>query len=90
MFNIDEPTVRIFGKDSGLTYLELITKNMMPFVELEYEDIIDDKPVKYTYKQAWQNWWSKNDEYINQQKKKILNLPNFNAQIFEEITGIKA
>ena len=89
LFNVDEPTVKVFGSDCGMTMTQLLQTNMIPCVSLIYEEIINDKLVKYTYKEAWKNWWSKNDEYTNKQKQKILNLPNFNAQIFEEITGIK-
>ena len=39
-------------------------------------------PIKEAWKNAWNNW---SEEY----KKVFLDLPNFNAYIFEEITGIK-
>ena len=41
----------------------------------------------YEHKEAWSNWWEKNrsEEMIERIKK----LPNFDAEIFEEITGIK-
>ena len=39
----------------------------------------------YTYKEAWKNFWAVTPE---ENKKKFLALPNFDAIIFEEITGI--
>ena len=40
-----------------------------------------------TYKEAWSKWWEDNrsEEMID----KIKNLPNFNEEIWEEITGIQ-
>ena len=42
-------------------------------------------PKSVDYKTAWKVFWRKTDE---ENKKKFLNLPNFDADIFEEITGI--
>lgn len=40
---------------------------------------------RYSYKEACANWWSK---YTDDEKKIIMTMPNFDADIFEEITGI--
>ena len=40
---------------------------------------------EYSYKKSWQNIWSKCSE---EERKCFTSLPNFNAKIFEEITGI--
>ena len=40
---------------------------------------------KYTYKEACANWWSK---YTDDEKQIIMTMPNFDADIFKEITGI--
>ena len=40
---------------------------------------------EYSYKKSWQNIWSKCSE---KERKCFTSLPNFNAKIFEEITGI--
>jgi hypothetical protein len=40
---------------------------------------------KYEYQEAWLDFWNKTDE---ENKKTFLNLPNFDAEIFKEITGI--
>lgn len=39
----------------------------------------------YTYKEMWANGWAKDSE---ENKQKFMNLPNFDADIFLEITGI--
>ena len=40
---------------------------------------------KYTYKEAWNNLWN---EISDDEKNKIMNIPNFDSCIFKEITGI--
>ena len=39
----------------------------------------------YDYKEAWGNFWNKTSD---DNKQLILDLPNFDATIFEDITGI--
>jgi hypothetical protein len=39
----------------------------------------------YTYKEAWANFWRDTSE---ENRQKFLDLPNFNPDIFKEITGI--
>jgi hypothetical protein len=39
----------------------------------------------YEYKEAWANFWKETDE---ENRKKFLALPNFDAEVFEDITGI--
>jgi len=47
---------------------------------------IDGKFVKYNYKEACAEWWEKMSE---ENKIIVKSIPNFDAKIFEEITGIK-
>ena len=42
---------------------------------------------QYTYKEACANWWNSLDD---EDKEIIKSIPNFNADIFKEITGIDA
>lgn len=56
-FNTDEPTVRLFNKDSGMTFEEFFNLRI-------------------------------NMDYLEESKSIIQNLPNFDAQIFYEATGI--
>jgi hypothetical protein len=46
----------------------------------------DEKLVTYDYKEAWKNFWNL---ISDDRKQEFLNLPNFDSEIFEEITGIK-
>lgn len=39
----------------------------------------------FSYEEAWSTWWS---EATQKQKNAILDIPQFNAEIFKEITGI--
>ena len=42
---------------------------------------------EYTYQEACANWW---EHYTDEERKYLIdNIPNFNAEIFEEITGIR-
>ena len=40
---------------------------------------------EFTWEEAWANYWRNCDE---EEKQRVLNLPNFDAAIFREITGI--
>jgi len=42
--------------------------------------------VTYEYKEAWKNLWK---ELSSEEKNSFKTLPNFNSEIFEDITGIK-
>ena len=74
--------------------------NSAPFVLTEWheftEDEMKDSPIrqaiggeliKHTYKEACANWWKL---LSNEAKETIQNIPNFDAKIFKEITGIDA
>lgn len=39
----------------------------------------------YTYEEAWANWWAKLSE---KDKQTIKEIPNFDPEIFKDITGI--
>ena len=39
----------------------------------------------YEWEEAWANYWRDSDQ---EEKDKVLNLPNFDPEIFKEITGI--
>ena len=39
----------------------------------------------FTYEEAWANYWRDSNE---DEKQKVLNLPNFDAKVFKDITGI--
>ena len=105
IFCTKEPTINIFNMPTKMTlsefinsiyYKALISKPLKLTEWICYSDkeMKEDKnKVKiggylktYTYKEACQNWWN---SLSSKNKEIIKSIPNFNADIFEEITGIK-
>ena len=101
IFCSEESTVRMFNKPTNLKWNEIIHADYSDLALCEWvtELRMTDEEKKnepdfsvrggylktYNYKDAWRNFWDKTDEA---NKKLILELPNFDAIIFEEITGI--
>lgn len=105
LFNTKERTITIFNKDSGLTWDEIVEKDWhialnhgyfkltewVEYTEEEKKDSIIRQCIggylkKYTFKEACQNWWK---SLSSEDKELIQTIPNFDKEIFEEITGIK-
>jgi hypothetical protein len=100
-FNTDEPTMRFFGKDSGITYTKFcVGRIVYPDLKITawvyYKDLSKDEQTTdtknmdgmlktLTYKEAWAEYWTRASE---EDKNWFMDLPNFDAGIFEEITGI--
>jgi hypothetical protein len=101
IFNSTETTVRMFNKETNLKWDEIdhphfnefylnkwISENEMTTQEKkdEAEFHIRGGYLKtFTYEEAWANFWRDTDE---DNRKKFLNLPNFDSGIFKDITGI--
>ena len=101
LFNTIEGTIRCFNKDSGKKYEEIDHPSYYRFdlckwiteQEMTEQEKIDEPEFhvrggylkQYEYKEAWANFWKDTKE---DNKKKFLALPNFDAEIFKEITGI--
>jgi hypothetical protein len=88
-FNTDKPTIRLFNKDTNMTITEFRQSKYYAALMSEpllLTDFIDGKLINYDYKEACEIWWNKLTE---ENKKIIMSMPNFNAEIFAEITGIK-
>lgn len=100
-----EPTIKIFDKDTNMTLKEFIKSKYnkalcsvelkltewILYTEEEMKEDDDKKATKgylknYTYKEACANWWN---ELTEENKEIIKSIPNFDADKFEEITGIK-
>ena len=100
-----EPTIKIFDKDTNMTLEEFLNSKYnkalcsvdlkltewVYYTEEEMKEYDDKKSTKgylknYTYKEACANWWSKLTE---ENKEIIMSIPNFDADKFYEITGIK-
>jgi len=100
-FNTDEPKMRFFNKESVLTYSEFIKgKVVYPDLKIcswvEHNNLPKEEQTNITsqmggklktltYKEAWKEYWNRASE---EDKQWFQNLPNFDAKIFEKITGI--
>lgn len=89
--NKNDKHIRIFNEPSNMSlndwygskfYNAIIS---VPFNLTEWVENSGGKLVTYTYKEAWANWWIK---LSDENKKIIQEIPNFDADIFEDITGI--
>jgi hypothetical protein len=103
MFNTNEPTLRLFNRDSGKLRHEISFPDWFYFdltVFVSYDTATDEERAEYKneietcggflktidYKTAWKLAYEKASEDKRQSVKK---LPNWDADIFEEITGIR-
>ena len=105
LFNTEEKTVPIFNKDSGLTWNEIhredwyVALRCGEFKLTEWiwytEEEMKDSPIRqaiqgylkqYTFEEACLNWW---DSLSNEAKELIKTMPNFDKEIFKQITGIE-
>jgi hypothetical protein len=105
IFNTDEPKMRSFNKDSDMTHTEFRKKfgykdiNLPLNVWCDKSDMTDEEKKSVSgwetmggylktlgYKEAWAAGWAK---ATDEQKAWYQSLPNFDADIFFEITGIK-
>ena len=97
--------IRIFNRPSGMSLRDFYRSRYYealcnaPFLLTEWilytEEEKKDDPKKeitggylkeYTMKEAWANWWG---EMSEEAKKIVQDIPNFDAKIFKEITGIE-
>ena len=105
IFCTEEPTIRIFDKDTDMTLNEFrkskygkalrsVKLKLTEWIEYtEEEKKEDDKKrliggylKEYSYKEACANWWN---ELTEENREIIKSIPNFDADKFYEITGIK-
>jgi hypothetical protein len=103
--NSNEPTVRLFNKDTGKTFTEIL--NLIPpilwdlkIVEwVSFSSMTDAEKVAwpkafvcdgYLKKYEYKEAWANLWKHITKEDiAKIKALPNFDSSIFEEITGIQ-
>ena len=89
VFCTQVPTIKIFNIDSGMTYRKFINSKYYdalcssPF-ELTYWD--GEKTVERSFADACAKWW---EDMSTSNKNIIKSMPNFDAAIFKEITGIE-
>ena len=84
-FNTNEPKLRFFNKETDLTMTDFRKKYGYPEVYPILAEYQDGKLVTHEYKDAWQIMWN---EATDEQKQWYLDLPNFDPQVFCEITSI--
>lgn len=101
IFCSTETTVRMFNKETSFKWDEIDHPHFNEFYLNKWieESNMTDEVKKadpefyvkkgylkiYSWNEAWANFWRDTDE---ENRQKVLNLPNFNAQVFKEITGI--
>ncbi len=101
--NSDTPTVRMFNKDTGLSFDDVNVPSCLWRLEVtrwvEFSAMTDEEKIAYPkayvcdgylrrfdYKDAWATLWATMN---GAEKASVKALPNFDAKVFEEITGIK-
>ena len=99
-FNTNEPTVRLFNKDTNLKRSEI----SIPYINLQVAEWIPEERMTSEQKKADPNFFVKKGTLIkrdykeaftlawktlnDETKQQFLDLPNFDAEIFFEITGV--
>lgn len=105
VFCTTEPKINIFNVSTDMTMREFLDSRYyraiissdfkltewIPYTEEEMEKDESKKLVggylkTYTYKEACKNWW---EGMSNKNKAIICSMPNFDADVFKEITGIE-
>ena len=101
IFNTTEGTLRMFNKPTDLKWDDIDHPEFYEFYLNKWipeSDMTDEEKKAdpnffvrqgylktFTWHEAWANYWRDCDE---EEKQKVLNLPNFSSEIFKEITGI--
>ena len=101
IFCSTQGTVRLFNQPTNLQWDEIDHPSFDEFCLTKWvsdSEMTDDEKVddpefnvrgghlrKYTHKEAWANFWKDTNE---ENRQKFINLPNFDADVFKEITGI--
>lgn len=87
-FNSINENVYMFNKPTDMDYKAIFEKlceiDIFFDVILCYSD--GEEPKIRTYKEAWKEWYNRQESNIDE---KLKQLPNFDADVFEEITGLR-
>ena len=102
--NEEDRNIRIFNIPSGMSLTEFRSSvyndalTSSPFVLTEWIEYTDEEKKeserkaldegylkKYTYKEACSKWWN---NMSDENKEIVKSIPNFDADVFEDITGI--
>ena len=101
IFNTTQGKIRCFNQETDLSWEDIDHPYFSKFYLNKWitESEMTDEEKKadpefyvrggylktYTWEEAWENYWRDSDD---EEKQRVLNLPNFDAEIFKEITGI--
>ncbi len=101
IFNTTQGRIRCFNQETDLSWDDIDHPEFNKFYLNKWipeADMTDEQKKSdpefyirggylktYSWEEAWANYWRDSDE---EEKQKVLNLPNFDAVIFKEITGI--
>lgn len=101
IFNTTEGTLRLFNKPTNLKWGDISHPHFDEFYLNKWvpeSDMTDEEKKAdpnffvrggylktYEWNEAWANYWRDTDE---EDRRRVLNLPNFDPAIFKEITGI--
>ena len=83
--NTTKPKLRIFNKETDVKQEDIKFPDFFFFVLTEWIDEDRGYLKSYKYKQAWRNSWDKANE---EDRKKCFALPNWDNELFKEISGI--
>ena len=102
IFNTTQGKIRLFNKETDLTWKEIDHPHFEEFYLNKWipeGEMTDEEKKKepgfhirkgylktYSWEDAWTNFWRDTDE---ENRQKVLDLPNFSWEIFTLITGIE-
>ena len=104
LFNSKQGKIRLFNKESSVSWddarIQAVLEHLPSFQEyVSFDNMTDTEKNAHAYakitggyfrylkyKDAWLKFWGNSQDSV---KQAFLNLPNFDAKVFEEITGIK-
>ena len=101
IFNTTQGKIRCFNQETDLSWDDIdhpefnnfYLNKWIPEADMTDEEKKSDPEFDvrggylktYTWEEAWANYWRDSDD---EEKQKVLNLPNFSWDVFTEITGI--
>lgn len=89
LFNTKEEKMMMFNKPSNWTYDDWSNSEARSILHSKCKPTMWDhnknKLIAFTYEEMWENAWS---NMTDSEKQLVKDLPNFDAEIFKEITGI--
>ena len=93
MFSFNRATSLKWDEIDHPTFAKLLLTEWIPESDMSDQEKVENPTFHcakgylktYAMEEAWANYWRDSDE---EEKQRVLNLPNFDADIFLEITGI--